>query len=52
MVAALHVSRHDIVVGSIKEKLPQQLDALTLGDVRVREDEDIVIFGEEKSKIG
>jgi hypothetical protein len=52
MFSAVHVRRHHVVVGSVQQDLPQQFNALSLRNIRIRLDQDIIVSGEKEIEVG
>lgn len=42
VLSAVHIGHHHIVVRTVQQDLPKEFDALSLGHVRVRLDQDVV----------
>lgn len=52
ILPALHIGHHHVVVRAIQQELPQKLNTLSLGHVRVRLNKDVVESPKEQLEIG
>lgn len=49
---ALHISHHYVVIRTVQQDLSQQLDALSLGHIGVRLDQNVVESPKEQFEVG
>lgn len=52
MLSRIDICRHDIVVRTVKQDFPQELDGLPLRNIALRLDENRVVLCEERVKVG